>query len=81
MSTVNTGILTGLLQKCGQPYEVELPLLRIFPTSIGWFEILPGERVDNELQVDLSTFDAMDYIGTTFIDLANVIEDIESDNL
>lgn len=72
MSTINTAILTGLLQKCGQPYQVELPLLRIFPTTKGWFETLPGERVDNELHVDLSTFDAMDYISDTISGIVEV---------
>ena len=70
MSAINLAILTGLLQRCKQPYQIEQPLLRIFPTTDGWFETLPGERVDNELHVDLSTFDSMDYISNTISEIA-----------
>ena len=77
MSAINTGILTGLLQKLEQPYTIEDSTLIIKPTSSPMLEILPGEWVDHEatihLHVDLSTFDAIDWMSGVCKSLAETI--------
>jgi hypothetical protein len=76
MSAINTGILTGLLQKLEQPYTIEDNMLIIEPTSSTMLEILPGEWVDYRfynLRVDLSTFDAIDWMSGVCVSLAEHI--------
>jgi hypothetical protein len=77
VNSVNTMILTAMLQKLEQPYTIEDNMLIIEPTSSPMLEILPGEWINNEdntlLKVDLSTFDAIDWMSGVCKSLAETI--------
>ena len=74
---LNLSILTALLQKLDQPYSIEDNILIIQPTSPEMLESLPGEWVDADttihLHVDLTTFNAIEYMAQTINSLSETI--------
>jgi hypothetical protein len=78
VNSVNTMILTAMLQKLEQPYTIEDNMLIIEPTSSPMLEILPGEWVDREddstlLHVDLGNFNVIDWMSGVCESLAETI--------